>query len=236
MTATTTHRRTGIRSSRFARLLVSARRCLLVCVPMRTTGFEASPADTRYVPFTQQEFCCTPTSMLMIMYRNGIPLIPAEELGYHFGLTVRPQDAKLFYNTRVSPTPPSTAGYGTLVGEPGYEPDEVFAKLGIPLKFSQTPASEISGEADLLARLCAVETNDQDALLCFNPGVIDGEYKPDSGHVTVFDRIVDGKVRIIDPSPRDAKWQLIELPVMWEVIHRHGDHNGGGIWHFANTK
>ena len=100
-----------------------------------TSTHEATPDDSRYVPFTQQAYCCVPTSILMIMYRNGMPLIPAEELGYHLGLTVPPEDSHLFYKVRVSNTPPSLAGYGTQIYNPDYEPNKVFRELGIPFNF-----------------------------------------------------------------------------------------------------
>ena len=64
------------------------------------------PEDSRYVPLTQQRSCCAPTCIQMIMYKNGIPLKPAEEIGYHMGLTVSLDAECLFYNARTSATPP----------------------------------------------------------------------------------------------------------------------------------
>lgn len=197
------------------------------------TPYEASPPDSRYIPFTQQDYCCVPTSIQMIMYRNDIPLISAEELGYHLGLTVPPDTASLFYKPRTADTPPSTAGYGTQIYNPDYEPNKIFKKLGIPLAFSQKLASsELDSEEALLSELRAVEEKDTDALLCYNHGVIRGKYEPFTGHVVVFDRIVDGKVRIVDASWKHPKWRLVEPALLLEAITRHGDENAGGIWHF----
>lgn len=176
-----------------------------------------------------------PTSIQMIMYRRGIPLIPAEELGYHLGLTVKPEEGELFYNVRTSATPPYPAGWGTWVIDSRYELNAVFGKLGIPLGFSRTCVSEIADEADLLARLRTVEQRDHDALLCFNHGVIRGNYEPNTGHVTVFDRVVNNQVRIVDASPCHPKWRLVDAVVLWEAISRHDDSNVGGIWHFTPT-
>lgn len=197
--------------------------------------YGAAPNDSRYVPFTQQDYCCVPTSILMIMYRNGLPLIPAEELGYHLGLTVPPEDAHLFYKARVADTPPSSAGYGTQISEPAYEPNKVFKELSIPLSFSQKLASELDSDTDLLAALRAVEQNDDDALLCFNHGVIRGEYKPFTGHVVVFDRVIDGKVQIVDASWKHPKWRLVEPKLLFEAIKKHDNKNAGGIWYFKRT-
>lgn len=194
--------------------------------------YEATPNDSRYVPFTQQDYCCVPTSIQMIMYRNNIPLIPAEELGYHLGLTIPPDVVGLFYQPRISDMPPSTAGYGTQIYNPEYEPNKIFKKLGLPLSFDKKLANEIQDEQALLSELQKVENSDADALLCFNHGVMRGKYESNSGHVVVFDRIIDGKVRIVDASWKHPKWRLIEPSLLLDAIKQHGNENSGGIWHF----
>ncbi len=190
------------------------------------------PNDSRYVPLTQQPYCCVPTSIQMIMYRNGIPLVPAEELGYHLGLTVPSEDAYLFSNVRVSDTPPP-AGYGTQIYNPAYEPNKIFRQLGIPLTLSQKFADDFTTEDDLIKELQKVEKDNTDALLCFNHGVIRGKYEPHTGHVVVFDRVVDGKVRVVDASWLHPKWRLIEPALLLNAIKRHGNANSGGVWHFT---
>lgn len=197
--------------------------------------YHASPNDSRYIPLTQQDWCCVPTSIQMIMYRNNIPLIPAEELGYHLGLTVPSDQANLFYDVRTSETPPSTAGFGTQIGLPEYNPNKAFETLGIPLTFDMKLASSINTIEDLLNNLQAIEKQDDDALLCFNHGVVRGEYQPNSGHVVVFDKLVDGKVRIVDASWKHPKWRLIEPGLLFDAIKQHGDDNSGGIWYFGKT-
>jgi hypothetical protein len=170
----------------------------------------------------------------MIMYRNGIPLIPAEELGYHLGLTVAPEDGRLFYDARESEAP-SAAGYGTQIYNPKYEPNKIFKQLDIPLRFTQKLAAELPDKKTLLNELRHIEKNDSDALLCFNHGVIRGKYEPNSGHVVVFDKLIDGKVRIVDASWLQPKWRVVEPSLLLDVIKRHGNVSSGGIWHFART-
>lgn len=172
----------------------------------------------------------------MIMYRNNIPLVPAEELGYHLGLTVPVEDKELFYDVRTSDTPPSTAGYGTQILKPDYEPNKVFAELGIPLSFKLKLAGEFDSETSLMAELQDIEAADADALLCFNHGVMRGEYQPNSGHVTVFDRIIDGRIRMVDASWKQSKWRLVEPSLLFDAIQRHGSHNSGGVWRFKRIK
>ncbi len=198
--------------------------------------YQAAPNDSRYIPFTQQSSCCVPTSIQMIMYRNNIPLIPAEELGYHLGLTVATEEAPLFYNVRTADTPPAASGFGTQIFRPEYEPNNVFKKLGVPLSFDQKLASEIDNEAHLLKILHDVEEHNSDALLCYNHGVIRGEFQPNSGHVVVFDKIIDDKVRIVDASWKQPKWRLIELALLLDAIKQHGDGNSGGVWLFEKIE
>jgi hypothetical protein len=195
-------------------------------------NFKASPNDSRYIPFTQQNSCCVPTSILMIMYRHNIPLIPAEELGYNLGLIVSSEESNLFYSARVADAPPSAAGYGTQIFNPDYEPNKVFLELGIPMSFSITLADDIKDKEDLLYKLKTIELRDGDALICFNNGVIKGEYKPFSGHVAVFDKIINGKIRLVDASSVQPKWRLIEPNLLYEAIKKHGNKQSGGIWFF----
>jgi len=193
---------------------------------------EASPAYTRYVPLTQQPYCCVPTSIQMVMVKNGIPLVPAEEIGYHLGLVVHPNDAKLFYKVRTSETPPP-AGYGTRIYDPEFAPNAAFKRLNIPLKHTIHPITEIASADELLNILKEVETKDGNVLLCFNHGVLVGDETRNNGHVVVFDRIIDGQLRIIDPSPNHPKWRNVEADRMFEAMQRHGVQKSAGLWHLA---
>ena len=47
-----------------------------------------------------------------------------------------------------------------------------------------------------------------------------------------FDRVVDGKVRIVDASWKQPKWRFVELGFVFEAIKRHDNENSGGVWHF----
>ena len=196
-----------------------------------------TPNDTRYIPFTQQKCDCVPTSISMIMYRNNIPLIPTEELGYYLGLTIPPKDEKLYYKPRVSETPPSDSGiYGTQIQNPNYDLNKVFTELGIPLKFDPVLASKMKSEQDLFDILSYVEKNDTDAIICFNYSVAHELPYRDGGHAVVFDKIIDGKIRIVDPWYENPKWQLLEPELLYKAIRKHGDKHFGGIWQFRRQK
>lgn len=189
----------------------------------------ATPKDTRYIPLTQQAACCVPTCIQMVMYKNNITLVPAEEIGYHLGLVVHPDRAHLFYKARTAIKAPPV-GYGTQIYLPEYEPNAAFKKLGVPLVFSNISISELNSGSDLLSQLEKIETADGDALLCFNHGaLIDDELK-NWGHVCVFDRIIDGKIRVVDPSPEHPKWRRVDAKKMFEAMKKHGVKKSAGIW------
>src|SRR4051794_40060347 len=92
-----------------------------------------TPADSRYVPFVQQPYCCVPASLHMVMYRRSMPLVAQEELGYHLGLVVPPNDGHWYWNPRISAKRPP-AGYGTQIQRAEYSPDAAFERLGVPLR------------------------------------------------------------------------------------------------------
>jgi hypothetical protein len=165
----------------------------------------------------------------MVMYKNDIPLIPSEEIGYHIGLIVHPDKAKYFYNVRTSTEKPP-AGYGTRIYLPEFEPNVAFKKLDIPLTLKIKAISDISSGDDLRKILEQVEVANSDALLCFNHGALVDDKDKDWGHVVVFDRVIDGKIRIVDPSPEHPKWRLVGVEKMFGAMQEHGVARSGGVW------
>lgn len=102
-----------------------------------------TPSDSRYIPFTQQPSCCVPTCIQMVMYRQDIPLLAAEEIGHHLGLTVPPERSALFYGDVETEVSDGFPLGGIRSHLPEYHPNAAFARLGIPLHFTveQSPAS-----------------------------------------------------------------------------------------------
>lgn len=196
---------------------------------------QATPDNSRYIPFTQQPSCCVPTSIQMIMYRNDIPLIPAEELGWHLGLTVKPERENLFYKARVSDTPPPS-GYGTQIYNSEYEPNKIFKKLGIPLTFEFKPVSGFSDDKQLADFISKIEAEDMDALLCFNHGALVDNPEKDWGHVCVFDRVLNDEIRIVDASPEHPKWRNVKISKMFGAMQKHGVAKSAGVWVFRKEK
>ncbi len=189
------------------------------------------PEDSRYIPLTQQKWCCVPTCIQMVMIRHNIPLVSAELIGYHMGLVV-PEDAlKYFWNARTGSRPP--AGYGTQAGKPQYGPNAVFKKLNIPLQMSWSLINKfktLDAFRDYLSRL---EQSDKDTLVCFDwPSLFDTKRKEQWGHVCVLDRVFikQNKIGIIDPDPDAPKWREIPIPDLYKAMVFHGKEKSGGFW------
>lgn len=191
---------------------------------------EIIPKDSRYVPFAQQKSCCVPASILMLMYKNKIPLISQELLGYHLGLTVDKEYKNLFWNVRTGKMPKS--GYGTRINSEQFNPNSVFPKLKIPFKMIYHPISRFDKDGFEKFMVDAVK-KDKDMLVCFNHGVLKGE-RAGGGHVCVLDRIYPAKgiVRLIDPSVKQPKWRIAKISKLKKAMEVHGDEKAGGFWEF----
>lgn len=195
------------------------------------------PKPTRYVPLTQQKWCCVPTCIQMVMLRHTIPLQPAELIGYHMGLVVPKEDLLFFYNARTGPKPPS--GYGTQAGKVAYGPNRVFKKLGIPLKMSWSLINKFKTIDSFRVYLLDVSKKDTDVLICYDwPtlfGIKDAEH---GGHVCVLDTVFlkEDIVRFIDPSAFAAKWISVKIPELYEAMKFHGKEKGGGFWELEVIK
>ena len=187
------------------------------------------PKDSRYIPLTQQKSCCVPTCIQMVMLRHKIPLLPAEEIGYYLGLIVDPENTTLFYDPRTSKKRPP-AGYGTRIYDPKYEPNKAFKKLNIPLSFKVHPITGFKSAPQLLDFLRRAETENLDMLLCFNHGVLVDNPAKSGGHVCVFDRVIDGQIRIIDPSYHHPKWRSVPAEKMFLATKKHGVKKSAGAW------
>lgn len=192
------------------------------------------PQNSRYIPFTQQTRCCAPTCIQMIMYKNGIPLVSAEELGYHLGLIVPPMEERLFYNVRVSEAIPP-AGYGTRIYMEEFDPNVAFQKLGIPLILRVENIAEFESSEEVFNVAKKTEEENGDMLFCFNHGALIDDAARDWGHLVLFDRIIDGQYRIIDPSPTHPKWRLVSPEKMFTAMKKHGEKpTAAGVWGFEH--
>ena len=86
---------------------------------------------------------------------------------------------------------------------------------------------------DFEKRLQGIIESDLDAILCLDWNILhDKNSERNCGHVVVFDRIVDGEIRIIDPDFNQPKWQSYSSDKVFDAIKHHEDYSGG-IWLFT---
>lgn len=202
---------------------------------------EIVPKDSRYIPFSQQPYCCVPTSIQMVMYRHNIPLIPAEELGYYLGLTVPKEANKFFWNAKTGKRPKSSfrpiAGYGTQIYEKNYEPNKVFKKLGIPLLMELKPIENFINFLEFKKYLSVLSQKDFDVLMCFHHGTLANDPEKDNGHVVVLDKIYtkNSTIRFIDPT-RGAKWKIVTMEKMYNAMKAHANGKVAGFWELYLTR
>ncbi|MDD5290936.1 MAG: hypothetical protein PHZ04_02360 [Patescibacteria group bacterium] len=191
---------------------------------------DVTPKDTRYIPFTQQPWCCVPTCILMIMYRHHIPLISQELLGYYLGLIVPQKDRKYFWRVAVGKRPP--AGYGTRSYLKIYEPNKALKRLKIPLEIKFHPIDKFKNINDFSDFLIKAEKQNKDILACFNYKKLYGQGN-DGGHLSVVDRVYlkGSKVRLIDPGGNEPKWRLVSITELKKAMEGHY-YKSARFWEF----
>lgn len=182
---------------------------------------------SRYIPIVQQPYCCVPTCLQMIMYRNKIALVEQEDLGHALGLIV-PEDAKKYFNrVRTGERPP--AGYGTQIRIPAYSLDSAFKRLNIPLE-SRIHTIDYIKSVDMLRKFFEDTLKAKgDTIVCFKNDSGDG------GHACVFDYLDGDDVWLVDPyieRPRHRKMKIDEL---YQRMLDHGASKNAGCWEI-NTK
>lgn len=186
------------------------------------------PTDSKYIPLTQQRWCCVPTCIQIVMLRYNIPLISAELIGYELGLIVPRIGVKLFWNPRTGRKPKS--GFGTQKDKPQYGPNKFFKKYNIPFKMRWDLISKFKDYRSFLNYLNEIQET-QNILICFDWGTL-FKSKYHGGHVCLIDKIYMEKelIRIVDPEQNAPKWRIIKMKKLFEAMKFHTNKNSGGFW------
>jgi Peptidase_C39 like family len=185
---------------------------------------------SRYIPFTQQPYCCVPACLQMVMYRRGIPLLPQEDIANELGLVVPKEDLHLFEKARTGERPPS--GWGTQIGEQKYEINKALSRLEVPLKAALIKTDVIQSAQNLQNEIANALQAGKDVLVCFSYGKL---WNTDSmgGHVCVIDRIENDTVWLVDPGQNVPKHRQVNIDSLYEAIKYHADENKAqapGLW------
>lgn len=192
------------------------------------------PKDTRYVPLTQQPYCCVPTCMQMIMLRHNIPLQPAELMAHHMAVVVASEKKKLFWNLPSVKKRP-TAGYGTRLNE-NLTADPMFKKLKIPLRMNFKLIDSFKNKDELMKYLYDRVKGDRDTIICYDYGTLFNTGRP-HGHVCVLDKVnkSSGEVRFIDPGSNVPKWRTVNITKLYKAMKDHGKDNVAGCWELSKV-
>ncbi|MFA5022152.1 MAG: hypothetical protein WC508_03675 [Patescibacteria group bacterium] len=155
----------------------------------------------------------------MIMYRQGLPLIPQELLGHYLGLLVDKKDKKLFWNVRTGKRPP--AGYGTQMKNKQFEINSVFKRLRIPLTVATYYIRNFKKKELIFLISNSIKRN-EDLIAMLASDVLNNT-KNNNGHACVIDRIypVKNLIRLIDPSAVQPKWREIKIDKFIKAVMFH---------------
>ncbi len=182
-----------------------------------------TPANTRYVPFVQQPYCCGPACLQMILYKNRLPLVPQEEIGAELGLVVPLDFKNLFYNVDAREEPVVSSGFGTRIQDPSYSLEKLIKKLAWPFDLEIKLASRFTTQDELINEMRELVSVDADVLVCF-------QNENGTGHICVLDVIDIDSVRVMDPSSNYPKWRVISHTDIFDLVKAHGDDNYAGLW------
>lgn len=98
-------------------------------------------AELKYVPLTQQKYCCVPTCIQMIFLRRNLPVYSQEEIGKYLGLIV-PENVKHLFSDSVKTGEKPERGYGTQEGKEKYSLNNLFIAKNIPLQVKKIGISK----------------------------------------------------------------------------------------------
>ena len=174
----------------------------------------------KYIPITQQPYCCVPTCIQMILLRRNISLLSQEEIGWYLGLVVSKKDKKLFQKVRTGKKP--KAGWGTQVNKKKYSINDFFKKKKINLKEKEFPITE----PEEIRRFLRKNLKNKDIIVCFEYGKLYNT-RSKSGHVSIVDSIKGNYVTLIDPGANLPKRRKVSLEKLSKAIKSHKNKRGG---------
>ncbi len=179
--------------------------------------------STRYIPLTQQPFCCVPACLQMILLRRCLPLFAQEKIGYELGLTVPRSYNKILPGARSGPKPPG--GWGTRLHKKEYSLNSFFHKYQLPLKYCYFPASKIDDAKEWAERQIK---RDNDVIACFDYGELYGGET--QGHISLLDSVSDSRAILIDPEYEKPKFRKVTFKRLLRSMEYHGEDKLGGFW------
>lgn len=186
--------------------------------------------DSRYLPIPQKKYLCVPACIQMVLQKHSLPIPSQDELGYHLGVVVPPEEARDFNPVRVGSG--SEVGIGTQMLRPEYDFNTVAKRLSLGLGMTLVPPDSFGSPGEFTAFLAETEKADNDVVVCFD---FTERYQIEGGgHVNLFDRVLpDNQVRLIEPmvTPgyEDYLWRETDATRLLQAMKVHTEWMGG-IW------
>jgi len=180
---------------------------------------------SRYIPLTQQPFCCLPTCIQMILLRRKLKLLSQEEIGRELGLIVPKEYKKILPLARTGKKPSS--GWGTQASEKKFSINKFLKKFKYPLREKYFPLSKIKDVEKWLAKELK---EGSDIMVCFNYKRLYGEGN-DGGHISLIEKInyYNKTFTLIDPEGNVPKFRDVKIKKLVNSIKYHGKKNYGGF-------
>jgi len=182
---------------------------------------------SRYIPITQQQYCCAPACLQMVMQRLDVPMIEQEDIAYEMGLAVPKEEAHLFKRVRSTSLP--SKSWGTRNHTKRYCIDNAFNRLNVPIKARYYLSEDIISIADLKQMLEDLQVEGVDILIAFSYHELWGG-DGNTSHVCVFNSIEGTKVHLIDPDQDVPKYRTVYVKDLFRAIKVHENLTNSGLW------
>ncbi len=179
----------------------------------------------RYIPFSQQPYCCVPANLQMILYRRNLPLLSQEDIGYDLGLMVPEKYFDVFPRVRKWKKPSS--GWGTQIEKEEFSLNNFFIKHNYPLRYQYFFPTMI--ENDLKNWMKQHIENGDDIIVCFHYKHL---YKSgnDGWHVCLVEKIENEIITLIETEANLPKFRTVKFQDLLDSMIYHWAENSGGFW------
>ncbi len=176
-----------------------------------------------YIPLTQQDLCCVPTTIQWVLVRRNLPLVSQEDIGKVIGLHVPKEKNHLF----MYKFPNTKAYYGTYGTELNNKNlNELFEKYKLPLVGEYTKISKIKDPHKFIIENMKAGN---DVCMMFHKKNVTGENWAHGSILAEYD--TDTKtITVGDPSPRYPKFWKVKLTKMVDAMNTKWDGNERGFW------
>lgn len=178
---------------------------------------------SRYIPITQQPYCCVPACIQMILIKRKLTLISQEEIWWWLWLIVPEEDKYLFWKVRTWNKP--SAGWWTQKWT-RYSINTLFKAKKYPLKEKFYFIIDYKEAEKFIINNI---NKNNDILVCFSYWKL---YNTGNlwWHLSLINSINNWKVVLVDPSEKHPKYREVEFKLLLDSIVFHTKNNWWWFW------